>query len=250
MTRAPWPARSSSTGTVPSDAWKVRVTVNSQHGTRLMRVVGIDSFTSRGGAAASLFAAAPSEAAAPFMVCANPGVVGHPKPILLVDATDSTGFRINPDAIWKPVVNEIYYDIWGNDIKEEGRSCGDSSSSFRGLVDNSSSHPLPGWWPIDTGNKAGNQVELPLIGGCRVDKDTQIKDIPVGCQFLFPLCVAGNEESGSNFELYCVKVGRFEITENGTHGMVAKFLGGGLVTSGAGAGVPKTGDSMILKLSE
>lgn len=251
----PTPCPESSIDPVPDDAWKVRVTVQSQTGTHLMKVVGIDSFTSNAGAAAALYAAAPSLAAAPFMICANPGVVGHPEPLLLPDVTDPTGWRINPDAISDPDVPASYkiYDVWGADIGEEARDCGQPGESFRGLVDNSEEHSLPGWWPIKTGNSSGNQISLPLIGGCTVADNIQIKSIPEGCEFALPLCVTGNGESGANFELHCEKLGRFKVTKNeptGQQDMEAIFLGGGLLDSGAGAGVPTPGDVMVIKLSE
>jgi hypothetical protein len=50
-------------------AWKVRVEVDSTHGTRLMRVVNVDSFKAGGGAAAALLEATGADS--PFMFCGH-----------------------------------------------------------------------------------------------------------------------------------------------------------------------------------
>lgn len=228
-------------------AWKVRVNVDSDHATQLVRVVGISSFNARADAAAALRRAVPSSGSAPFLVCGAEGVpdaTGNVNPpLLLPDASDPTGFRINPNAIGTT------RDIWGNDIKDDGRNCGQPQpESFRGVAEEGE-FALPGWWGIDTGNRAGNEVS-PLAGGCLAD--VQIHNILPGCQFAVPICVSGNGEPGTNFELYCVTYGRFEITknDNGQPDMEAMFLGGGLLTSGDSGGIPSPGETAIIKLSE
>lgn len=233
------------------DAWKVRVTVQSKSATHLMRVVGIDSFTSNAGAAASLLAA--TVANSPFMICAAPGTA-HTPPLLVLDLSDPTGWEVNTgqqQPLVPTAVGEIY-DVWGNAIKDSDCGLGED---FRGLVDNDgpgssiATFTIPGDWPADHGNKAGHTVEASLIGGCGVVDNEQIKDIPVGCEFAVPLCPRLGATTNS---LHCVKVGRFKVTknENGTPDLEAMFLGGGLAVSGAGAGVPTEGDIMIIKLSE
>ncbi|MGQ0432679.1 MAG: pilus assembly protein TadG-related protein [Microthrixaceae bacterium] len=237
------PCPESSSDPVPNDAWKVRVTVESRTDTHLMRVVGIDSFTSNAGAAASLLAA--TVANSPFMLCAAPGTA-HDPPLLVVDLSDPTGWDINPAAVGAT------YDVWGNAIKDSDCGLGED---FRGLVDNdgpgssTATFTIPGDWPADHGNKAGHTVEASLIGGCGVVDNEQIKDIPVGCEFAVPLCPHLGVTTNT---LHCVKVGRFKVTknENGTPDLEAEFLGGGLAVGGAGAGVPTEGDIMIIKLSE
>lgn len=225
------------------DAWKVRVTVQSETDTRLMRVVGIDSFTSSAGAAASLLAA--TIANSPFMLCAAPGTA-HTPPLLVLDLSDPTGWEINPAAVGAT------YDVWGNAIKDSDCGLGED---FRGLVDNDgpgssiATFAIPGDWPAEHGDKAGHTVEASLIGGCGVVDDEKIKDIPVGCEFAVPLCPRLGVTTNT---LHCVKVGRFKVTknENGTPDLEAVFLGGGLAVGGAGAGVPTEDDIMLIKLSE
>jgi hypothetical protein len=120
-------------------------------------------------------------------------------------------------------------------------------NDFRGLVDNQTGHAIPGTWPADSGNKAGHRVAAELIGGCTVEQDTQIKDIPVGCEFVIPLC---SHADGAK-SLYCVKVGRFvTIPDPANTNIRGRFLGGGLVTSGEGSGIPSAEDVVIIKLSE
>lgn len=216
-------------------AFKVRVHTDSDHSTQLIRVVGIQSFNARGAAAASLRAG--SVANSPFMLCAAPGTA-HTPPLLLPDVTDPTGWKINPAAI------DVVYDIWGNPIKDS--DCG-IGNDFRGLVDNATGYAIPGIWPADSGNKAGHRVAASLIGGCTVEKDVQIKDIPPDCEFAIPLCDAA---AGAK-SLHCVKVGRFRTVLDPSNTMImARFLGGGLVTSGEGSGIPSPQDVTIIKLSE
>lgn len=216
-------------------AFKVRVSTDSDHSTRLISIVGIDSFNADGDAAASLRAGGVGNS--PFMLCAALGTA-HDPPLLRLDATDPTGWEINPDAVGEE------YDLWGNNIKDS--DCG-LGNDFRGLVDNQTAHAIPGSWPADSGNKAGHRVAAEVIGGCTVDKDVQIKDIPIGCEFAVPLCTHADGPKS----LYCVKVGRFRITDDLTPpGLQAVFVGGGVVTTGEGSGIPGVGDVTVIKLSE
>ncbi len=228
-----------SAGSVPSDAYKVRVNVESDHETMFMRVVGPDSFTARNTAAASVQRAATDSA--PFLVCAN--APAHPAPLLLVvDPLDPDNATVNPAAVGAE------YILWGNEIKDGGRDCGNPSSSYRGLVDNDNApFDVPGWWEADQGNKSGHNVQT-LTTGCAID-NAKLKDIPVGCEFALPLCLQGNALPGDGFEMKCVRVGRFRISENG-NSTQAIFIGGGVASGGAGLGIPDTADVVVIKLSE
>ena len=232
-------------------AWDVKVNVDSDNSTQLIRVVGIESFNARANATASLRAARPVRGTGPFAICANatsPDATGSTLyPLLVPDATDSTGFAVNvgQGAYASAVGRE--YDIWGGISGPQ--LCGLHGSSFNGLVD-PGSFPIPGWWSVDPGTKAGNQTS-PLVGGCLAGE--KIKDIPVGCQFAIPLCVGGNGQGGNNAALYCVKYGRFQVTKNdptGQQDMEGEFLGGGLLTGGEAGDIPSLGDAMIIKLTE
>jgi Flp pilus assembly protein TadG len=228
-----------SAGAVPSDAYKVRVSVESDHDTTFMRVVGADSFTARNAAAASVQKATISTA--PFLVCAN--APAHPAPLLIVsNPLDPDDASINPVAIGKE------YILWGNEVKAGGRDCGNPSSSFRGLVDNDlGPFGIPGEWEADQGNKSGHIVQN-LTTGCALDS-AKLKDIPVGCEFALPLCLNGNEHGGNAFTMHCVNVGRFRISDNG-NSTQATFLGGGVANGGGGLGIPDDNDLVVIKLSE
>jgi Flp pilus assembly protein TadG len=236
----------SETGTAPCQgasnvnktaAWTVRVSVDATHDTTLMRAVNIDSFTAGAEAAASLLQG--GVANSPFMICAAIGTA-HDPPLLAADPTDPTGWAVNPAAIGN------VYDIWGNAIKDS--DCG-LGNDFRGLVDNASSYTIPGTWPAESGNKAGHKVSPTLVNGCGITSGTQIKATPVGCEFAIPLC----DHAAGPKSLHCVKVGRFQITAAGTGSpnVQGRFLGMGLLRSGAGGSIPTSNaDVVVIKLSQ
>jgi len=237
---APCPA--SPSPALPDDAAGVRVQVQSDHVTAFMRVVGHDQFTAAASAAALLRRA--SVGAAPFMVCAN--AAGHPVPLLIVDdPLDPESAVVNSAAIGQE------YVIYGNDIRDGGRDCGNPANQFRGLVDLSKGpFEIPGWWEADQGNKGGHMLPN-IAGGCGMDNADKIKDTPVGCEFALPLCLYGNDRPGNAFQAYCVAAGRFRITKNETpHRLVATVLGGGVVPDGPGSGIAGPGDVAVIKLSE
>lgn len=232
----------SSTGaSIPADAYGVRVSATSDHQTSFIRVVGAESFSAKAKAAAMIRKASPT--AAPFMVCAN--AAGHPVPLLLItDPLHPESATINPAAVGK------VFTIYGNDVRKDGRDCGNPSSQFRGLVDlDLAPFEVPGWWEADNGNKGGHYLPN-IAGGCGIESETKIKDTPVGCEFALPLCVKGNG-STSDFEMYCVTTGRFRITANDAPKAIdAVFLGGGVSTGGGGGGVPTPQDVVDIRLSE
>lgn len=232
----------SAAAVVPADAFGVRVSTESDHDTSFIKVVGVDGFSAAASAAALLRKAAP--AAAPFMVCAN--AAGHPVPLLLIaDPLVPEDAVINPAAVGQTFV------IYGNDVRTDGRDCGNPSSSFRGLVDlDLAPFDIPGWWEADQGNKGGHLLPN-VAGGCGMEDGTKIKDTPVGCEFALPLCVSGNAKPGNLFEMYCVTTGRFRVTENkAPKSISAVFLGGGVAPGGPGGGVPTPQDVVVIKLSE
>ena len=236
------PCPAAAAGSIPADAYGVRVGTGSDHQTSFMKVVGVDAFSARGAAAALLRKAAPS--VAPFMVCAN--AAGHPVPLLIVsDPLHPETATINPAAVGQT------FTIYGNDVRSGGRDCGNPSSSFRGLVDlDLAPFDVPGWWDADQGNKGGHMVPN-LAGGCGLESEAKIKDTPVGCEFALPLCLSGNDLPGNGFQMYCVTTGRFRITDNKAPKSIdATFLGGGVATGGPGGGVPSAQDVVVIKLSE
>ena len=124
----------------------VVVTTTQTQDTFFMRVVGNTTFTA-GASATAQIGRAGGTYVAPFLVCGT--APGHVPPLLLPDATSATGFVVNELAIGTE------YSIYGNDIKDDGRDCGNPSQSFRGNVNTGSSYPIPGEWDTDTGNRNG-----------------------------------------------------------------------------------------------
>jgi Flp pilus assembly protein TadG len=227
---APCPTSNSA---IAADAWKVRVRLDSQSPTRLIRVVGIKAFTSKGGAAASMLGGGAAQS--PFVLCANTANVQVPRPPLLIeDSTDPTGWRINPVAIgWT-------YNLYGNDIKET--DCG-LGNDFRGLVDGDTAYAIPGNWDTKNGNKTG-PTRSALVDGCASDGDPD--NLVVGCKLAVPLCPIKIDSD----TLYCVKVGAFRIVTNINHDVDGVLLGSGLVADGNSTGVLKAGDVAVIKLTE
>lgn len=229
---------------IPTDTFKVRAKVDSEHDTRFIALVGVDSFTARAGAAASIQKAVLTTG--PFMLCGPTATAnGSDIPLLVKVAGE---WEWNPVALsTKPI-----YNLWGNEINNDDQAgrCGVHDASFRGLVEAGGNYPVPGWWPADPGNQAGTQPAS-IVGACTVDFRA-IKDIPDGCELALPVCVMGNGETGSNLELYCVKIGRFRTTPTpATTDIEGQFLGGGVAPTGGGGGVPGgVGDVVVIKLIE
>lgn len=179
----------------------------------------VDQETITGGATAAATIQAVTSGRAPFMVCGAPTATGHPAPVLVPDVTDPTGYRVNEAALDK------VYVLWGNQIKYGGRSCGNPSSDWRGLVKFGETFDVPSasvtsdddWWQSESGNTGGN---LPgtLAGGtsCELEgQKVEALEDQIGCLIAIPLCPMGNADN-SDFRLYCVKIGAFEISHVGS----------------------------------
>ncbi len=199
----------------------VRVRVSETRDVAFSAFVDQDEITSTATAAATVQPV--SRGWAPFMVCTSPTASGHPAQAMLPDGTDPTGYRINSAAIGKT------YVLWGNQMKNQGRDCGNPSSSWRGLVQLPadgyalpSTEATPGddsnWWQADTGNKTG-QLSQRMAGGsgCKLANGDSPEDLmdQIGCEIAIPLCPRGNPDGGSNFRLFCVRMGVFRITHVG-----------------------------------
>ena len=227
---------------IPDDTYKVRVRLDADYDTRFIAVVGPDSFTARGGAAAWIRSAVLTTG--PFMLC-GPTTTASGVDVPLVEKV-AGDWEWNPDAIGQ------IYNLWGNEINNDDQAgrCGIHDASFRGLVNLDEQYPVPGWWGADPGNQGGVQPPS-VVGGCAPDID-HIRDIPDGCELALPVCVSGNGETGTNLELYCVKIGRFLTTPSPDNNDIeGQFLGGGVVASGGGGGgLPGPDDAVVVKLIE
>lgn len=244
-----------------ADAAGVRVRVDDERDVPFSAFV--DKETIRADAVASATVQPVLEGRAPFMVCTAPTATGHPAPALVADASDPTGYSVNPAAIG------LEYVLHGNAMKDGGRQCGAGSRSWRGFVEFGGTFPIPSpdpvddseWWRVKTGNANGH-LDRVLTGDGACAGDVEFI---IGCKIALPLCPASNGGNGVNLRLYCVKLGTFEITYNqymnGTPpcndgqkatGLVCgKFVGGATAFGGQGGASTADPDSVVvIKLVE
>ncbi|WP_436795574.1 pilus assembly protein TadG-related protein [Actinospongicola halichondriae] len=221
----------------------------------------VDQETIRAGAVAAATIQPVLEGRAPFMVCTSPDATGHPAQALLPDASDPTGYSVNPAAIG------LSYVLHGNAMKDGGRQCGGGSASWRGFVSFSGSFPIPSpdpndesdWWEVKTGNANGHLSRV-LTGDDACEGN--VDDI-IGCRLALPLCPKSNGGTGVGLKLYCVKLGAFVITYNqhssgtppcndgnGANGLVCgTFVGAANASSGqGGASTPDPDSVVVIKL--
>lgn len=229
------PAVATMSASTRAAAAGVKVTTQQTRDTLFMRVVGNETFTA-GASATAQIGRAGGNYVAPFLVCAT--APGHVPQILVPDTSSPTGFAVNPNAIGAE------YSIYGNDIKSDGRDCGNPSSSFRGNVNDSASYPLPGEWDTDTGNRNGPTLRLVNSGNvCSASFTT-------GCVVVLPLCPRGNGRGGTNFRAYCVDLGLFEISHVSNHDIDAIFRGRATLNQGGIAGPADINGSRIIALTD
>lgn len=254
-----------STNVQDPDAAGVRVTTGDTRAVPFGSFIGSDTIT--GDARASATAQPLRQGKAPLMVCGAPTATGHPAPPLVDDASLNPPYRLNPSAVG------LSYVVWGNEMKNGGRDCGNGSSSWRGLIRADLTFEMPspdpvdenGWWQIETGNKTG-QVERLVAGNAACTLPTgDIAELTVGCELLLPLCPKGNGQTGVNFRLYCSQMALFRVTYIGGESVgpapchsseknnivCADLVGSGVAAVGTGgADTPKTGDVVVVKLVE
>jgi len=226
------------TGTIPKNAFAVRVTVETTEPTYFAQVAGMSEYSA--SATATAVVGKPVAGAGPFLVCANaPGAV----PPILVNANGSNPptWVINNDAIG------VDYEIYGNAIKQQGAGldCGDPASNFRGLSEDDT-FAVPGWWETKNGNKTGPTKSLINSGNvCRGD------DFGIGCLVVLPLCSKGSNTPGNGFQMYCVDLGLFEVSLNDNHDIRAIFRGRATLGSGGGvSGPPDKNGARFVQLTE
>lgn len=218
----------------------VLVTTSSSKETFFMKAVGNASFTARGNATAQIGQPGGTYAA-PFLVCAT--APGHLPPILLPDASGPGGFSINPLAIGAT------YDLYGNEIKDAGKDCGNDASDFRGNIclDKNkceASYQIPGDWNADTGNANGPTLRL-INSGSMCDTE-----FTVGCVLVLPLCPRGNTLTGENFAMYCTDLGLFEITLVENINIDGTFLGRAVINQGSIIGPADANGARIVALTD
>jgi Flp pilus assembly protein TadG len=243
FTRAPLgpcPSTATMSATMQASAAGVEVVTERTRETFFIRVVGADDFTARAQATAQVGRAG-GDFTAPFIVCGT--APGHVPPLLVPDATNPAGFTINEGAVGAE------YDIYGNDIRDLGRDCGNPSSSFRGNVClekskcSAPSYPIPGEWDADTGNANGPTLQLVNSG------DVCLPDYRPGCVLVLPLCPRGNGQGGAGFRAYCTDLGLFEITHVANHDINAIFRGRATINRGEIVGPADANGARIVALT-
>ncbi len=265
------PAPTSPVHEFDARAGGIRITVQETRDVPFGFFVEGEDITARSRATAT--AQPPTEGRSPFMVCASLTAIGHPQPPLLGDPAYPP-WIVNPAAVGRSFV------LWGSEMKDEGRDCGngiDEISAWRGLVniDSFASYPLPpaspdpandaDWWRIKTGNKSGHVEDLLVDpGACTLVAEQNVLDIVPPCTLAVPLCTHSNNAEGSSYRLHCVSMAMFEITHvnKGSGGPVpchtntnniicGTMLGSAILTGGQGTtGVQDPNAIAILKLVE
>jgi Flp pilus assembly protein TadG len=230
----------SSTAALPVGAAGVKVQATDDQATSFMKVVGINSFSAAADATAQVQEL--RGGTSPFMICGLGAAQGGQDPPLLVQIVNATTGQpewvVNSSAVHP--TNTTEYMLHDNNGPG---SCGGGSNGFKGLV-NPGNYGLPGYWDNDTGTRAGPVRQyLASNNACR-------DDLAVGCEIAVPICNGGNGETGTNLQLWCVAMGAFRITRSTNTEHHGYFIGGAVVTSGQGGGIPAAGEARVIKLSE
>lgn len=237
----PCPTVASMSAGTKAVAAGVLVTTQSTQETFFMKAVGNASFTARGDATAQIGRPG-GKYIAPFLVCAT--APGHNPPILVPDAAGPEGFSVNPAAIGST------YDLYGNEIKEGGKDCGNDSASFRGNVCadknkcDAPSYSIPGEWDADTGNENGPTLRL-VNSGSPCDPT-----YTVGCVLVLPLCPRGNGQTGAGFAMFCSDLGLFQVTKVENHDIDGQFLGRATINYGGIIGPADLNGARIVALTD
>jgi Tfp pilus assembly protein PilX len=235
------PCPDDATDPVPAAAFGVRAWLAHDSETSLMRVVGINSFTARGKAAATLQRAL--EGTAPFWMCATSTNLAGP-PLLVADASLSPPWDINDAAIGGQ------YQMYGNDTRLT--DCDNVSSSVRGLVDMSAGpYSLAGVWDGLPGNHTG-PIVAGINGGslCTSGAGAVDNGAPDPCILVIPLCTEAVGGGGANQQFLCQRLGTFRVQVAQNHEMEGIFLGAGTFVEGPGGGEPQAGEARTIKLVE
>lgn len=142
---------------------------------------------------------------------------------------DAKNFRINPEAF-----GTTYLVHDGQGLGGGFSRCGNSSASWKGLIDSElwPEVTLPGVIGPPTGTKVGpnNQV-LANANTCITDAFVK------GCVVVLPICPGSNGDSGSAFRLWCSNFGMFEFmgtTSSGNSNWFKLLRGGNIPIGGVG----------------
>jgi Flp pilus assembly protein TadG len=224
----------SATSTLPAGTAGVSVRAADNQSTSFIKVIGIDSFSAAADATAQV--QAQRGGTSPFMVCGLPFLQGGQDPPLLLQSGSS--WVVNTAAVYP--TNTAEYKL--HDQNGPG-NCGGTSNGFKGLV-NPGDYNLPGYWDSDTGTRAGPVRQyLASSAACQ-------DNLGIGCEIAVPICSGGNGEPGTLLKLWCVAMGSFRITYSTNTEHRGYFIGGAVVTSGQGGGIPMAGENRLIKLTE
>ena len=200
------------------------------------QVAGVSNYTANSDAMSLI--GKPTGGNGPFLICAN--ALGAVPNILINQGTDADPvWVVNPEAVW----GELQH--LGQRHQAAGPRLCDPASNFRGLIDQSGGpYSIPGWWGTDNGNKNGPTLRM-ISSGNYCDAN-----YVVGCRVVLPLCVKGNGAPGNSFEVYCVDLGLFQITNSSNNDIRGDFLGRATITQGGIGGEADPNGSRIVQLVE
>lgn len=235
----------------------LRVEVTDQRDVPLAAFVERDTITASASAAAT--AQPVGQMHAPFLLCATFDEALGVRPLIVDVSVSPHEYDIDPDAIGDQ------YVLWGTPVKDGGRDCGMTASSWRGLAQASFSGSLGGWWKTHTGNKTGQlSARSNGVGTCDLTGNN-LNNAPelIGCTVPVPLCVEGRGDSASGWEMRCVAVVLFEISHvkgssttsstlcdpGGAQNVVCgKLLGAAVASHGRGVADRPDGQVVVIKL--
>ena len=210
----------------------VRVTVGVTKNTNFVRVVGVQSFTTRAAATAQIEGLRAGNS--PFAICA----VGDNDPRAAGDGQSVP--IIFPDNSMNPAAIGVTYELQNPTTI----GCG-QGNQFKGLsADFSNDYPVPGPWNLSNGDH-GINVSNAVAAGNSACRGSLLD----GCIILVPLCHAATPPVA--MVLYCERFGAFQIVDiQGSSRISGVLVDNVIATGGAGGGHVGNGEARVIKLSE
>lgn len=194
----------SCSGTPPSSASGVKVTVSETHPTFFMRAVPGGAKTVHVSATSTAHVLKPTGSISdgPFIVCGSQDPSNSSIPPIL---TQSGGkWVINPAAI------NYTYLIHGPQIN----NCKAKNPRMKGLANQDANTGLtaPNWFNYDTGVKAGpTRTKVDGINGCQTGQAAD------QCVLILPIAVDNPPESGNSKQTYVVAFAPFYVQQTGAN---------------------------------
>lgn len=194
----------SCSGTPPTSATGVKVTVTETHPTFFIRAVPGGPKTVQVSATATAHVLKPtgSFSDGPFIVCGSQDPNSSSTPPILKQSGGA--WVINSAAINKT------YLIHGPQIND----CDAKADRFKGLADqnDNAGKSVPDWFGYDTGVKAGpTRTEVDGINGCKKGQDVD------NCVIILPIAINNPAEQGNSKSVWVVAYAPFFVKETGAN---------------------------------